>query len=56
MIGDKEADRTAGTIGVALSLASQGVQIIPRPRRAAVRQALLLFEAAGGIDGHASIV
>ncbi len=53
VLGDKEADRTAGTIGAALSLAVQGVQIIRVHDVAAVRQALLLFEATGGIDGQA---
>ena len=48
-IGDKEADRTPGTIGVALSLALQGVQIIRVHDVAEVRQALLLFEASGGM-------
>ena len=52
MIRDKEADRTAGTIGVALSLPQQGVQIIRVHDVAAVRQALLLFEATGGLDGR----
>ena len=47
----KQADRTAGTIGVALALAAQGVQILRVHDVAAVRQALLLFEATGGIDG-----
>lgn len=41
-------DRTAGTIGVALSLAQQGVQILRVHDVAAVRDALLLFQAAGG--------
>lgn len=48
VIGDKEADRTAGTIGVTLALAVQGVQIVRVHDVAAVRQALLLFEASGG--------
>ena len=52
VIGDKDADRTAGTIGVALALAIQGVQIIRVHDVAAVRQALLLFEATGGIDSQ----
>ncbi len=43
------ADRTAGTIGAALSLARQGVQILRIHDVAAVRQALLLFQAAGGL-------
>lgn len=51
VLGDKSADRTAGTIGIALSLAAQGVQIVRVHDVAAVRQALVLFEAAGGIDG-----
>lgn len=54
VIGDKEADRTAGTIGVAISLATQGVQVIRVHDVAAVRQALLLFEATGGLDGQAA--
>jgi dihydropteroate synthase len=53
VIGDKQANRTPGTIGVALALAAQGVQIIRVHDVAAVRQALLLFEATGGIDGQA---
>ena len=52
VIGDKEADRLAGTIGVALALARQGVQIIRVHDVGPVRQALLLFEATGGIDGQ----
>jgi dihydropteroate synthase len=52
IIGDKQADRTAGTIGVALSLARQGVQVVRVHNVAAVRQALLLFEASGGLDGQ----
>ena len=43
-------DRTAGTIGVALSLARQGVQILRVHDVAAVRQALLLFQATGGLE------
>ncbi|HTU23798.1 MAG TPA: dihydropteroate synthase, partial [Pirellulales bacterium] len=53
VLADKEADRTAGTVGVACALASQGVQIVRVHDVAPVRQALLLFEATGGIDGHA---
>ena len=48
VIGDKQADRTAGTIGVALALASQGVQIIRVHDVEPVRHALLLYEAVGG--------
>jgi dihydropteroate synthase len=53
VIGDKGADRLAGTIGVSLSLARQGVQILRVHDVAAVRQALLLFEATGGLDAPA---
>ncbi len=45
VLGNAEADRTAGTIGVALSLARQGVQILRVHDVAEVRQALLLYEA-----------
>jgi dihydropteroate synthase len=49
VLGDREADRTPGTIGVALSLARQGVQVLRVHDVAAVRQALLLCEATGGL-------
>jgi len=49
VLGDKHADRTAGTIGIALALARQGVQIIRVHDVLPVRQALLLFDAVGGI-------
>ena len=45
VLGDSTADRTAGTIGVAISLARQGVQILRVHEVAPVRQALLLWEA-----------
>ncbi|MGD9649026.1 MAG: dihydropteroate synthase, partial [Pirellulales bacterium] len=54
VLGDKEADRTAGTVGAAMSLAAQGVQMVRVHDVAAVRQGLLLFEATGGIDGQAA--
>lgn len=47
LIGDKDADRTAGTIGVACALAAQGIQILRVHDVAAVRQALTLFAATG---------
>lgn len=50
VLGDKDADRTAGTIGGALALARQRVQILRVHDVRAVREALLLFEACGGID------
>ncbi len=49
VLDDNEADRGAGTIGVALSLARQGVQIVRVHDVGAVRQALLLYEATGGL-------
>jgi dihydropteroate synthase len=52
LLGEKTIDRTAGTVGVCLSLASQGVQILRVHDIAAVRQALVLYEASGGIDGE----
>jgi len=45
VLGDSRIDRTAGTIGVAVSLARQGVQILRVHDVAPVRQALLLYEA-----------
>jgi dihydropteroate synthase len=51
VLGDKTADRTAGTIGVALALARQGVQVIRVHDVLPVGQALRLFHAVGGIDG-----
>ena len=50
VIGDKAADRAAGTIGVTLSLATQGVQVIRVHDVLSVRHALLLFEATGGMN------
>ena len=52
VLGDKQADRTAGTIGVSISLALQGVQILRVHDVQAVRQALELFAATGGLDGR----
>ncbi len=51
-LGDKQTDRTAGSIGVALAVASQGVQIIRVHDVLPTRQALLLFELAGGLMNH----
>jgi dihydropteroate synthase len=48
VLGDKQKDRTAGTIGVALALAAQGAQIVRVHDVGPVRDALLLFEASGG--------
>ncbi len=52
VLGDKEADRAAGSLGVSLSLARQGVQILRVHDIKPVREALLLFEATGGINGR----
>ncbi len=48
VLGDPKADRLAGTIGVALALALHQIQVLRVHDVGAVRQALLLFEAAGG--------
>jgi dihydropteroate synthase len=56
VIGDKSADRLYGTIGGALSLARQGVQIIRVHDVLPVRQALEVFAASGGNDGQALIL
>jgi dihydropteroate synthase len=52
VLGNKEADRRYGTIGVALSLAAQGVQILRVHDVRPIREALLLFEGCGGINGQ----
>ncbi|MEX0586526.1 MAG: dihydropteroate synthase [Pirellulales bacterium] len=49
ILGDPSADRTLGNVGVALAMAAKGVQILRVHDVAPVRQALLLFEAAGGL-------
>jgi dihydropteroate synthase len=54
VLGDKDADRGFGTVGAAMSLAAQGVQILRVHDVLAVRQALSLFAACGGIDGRES--
>jgi dihydropteroate synthase len=50
VLGDKELPRDYATIGVALALAAGGVQVLRVHNVAAVKQALLLFEAAGGLE------
>ncbi|MEM9186393.1 MAG: dihydropteroate synthase [Planctomycetota bacterium] len=49
LLGDKQADRTAATAGAALSLARQGVQVVRVHDVRPVREALLAFEACGGL-------
>lgn len=56
VLDDKLADRTAGTIGVSLALALQGVQILRVHDVAGTRQALRLFAAVGGLDGRPLIL
>ncbi len=50
LLGDSTADRAVATAGAALSLARQGVQIVRIHDVQVVREALLAFEATGGID------
>jgi dihydropteroate synthase len=52
VLGDKDADRTYATVGAALCLASQGVQIVRVHDVRPLRDALLAFEATGGVDGR----
>jgi dihydropteroate synthase len=54
LVEDDEADRLHATLGVALSLAAQGVQVLRVHDVRAVRDALVAFEATGGIDRLAS--
>lgn len=54
LLGDKTADRTSGSVGVSLALAVQGVQVLRVHDVRATREALLLFEASGGIDGESA--
>jgi len=48
VLGDPHCDPLPGTIGVAIALARQGVQVLRVHDVGPVRQALTLFEAAGG--------
>jgi len=52
ILGGKKAARSAATIGAAMALAVQGVQILRVHEVRPVREALLAFEAIGGIDGN----
>ena len=52
VLGDRNADRLFGTVGVALSLAAQGVQVIRVHDVRPVREALLLFAATGGLQAR----
>jgi dihydropteroate synthase len=50
LIGNRDADRTAGTLGVSLALARQRIQVLRVHDVRATREALVLFEACGGLD------
>jgi dihydropteroate synthase len=52
LLGDDTVDRTPATIGAALGLAAQGVQILRVHDVRQVREALVAFEASGGLDAH----
>lgn len=52
VLGDPEADRLAATVGIALVLATRGIQVIRVHDVKPVRDALRLFAAGGGIDGR----
>jgi dihydropteroate synthase len=52
LLGSKDADRTATTVGASLALARSGIQVLRVHDVRPVREALLMFEAAGGIDGR----
>jgi dihydropteroate synthase len=49
LIGNKEADRTSATVGAALSLAVQGVQIVRVHDVRPMCEALIAFEATNGL-------
>lgn len=49
VLGDSHADRDMGTVGVCLALALRGVQVVRVHHVAAVRDALRLFAASGGL-------
>jgi dihydropteroate synthase len=49
LIGDATADRSQATVGVALGLVGQGVQILRVHDVRPVREALLAFEISGGM-------
>jgi dihydropteroate synthase len=52
ILGDKAVDRTAATVGAALTLARAGIQVIRVHDVKPIRQALLAFAATGGTDGQ----
>ncbi|TWT71245.1 dihydropteroate synthase [Crateriforma conspicua] len=52
LIGDKQADRTAGTLGVSLAVAAAGAHVIRVHDVKNTRDALTLFEASGGLGSR----
>jgi len=52
VLGDDQADRTFGALGVALALARRGVQVLRMHHVAGARQALALFAACGGLENN----
>lgn len=52
LLGDPAADRTAATIGAALGLAAQGVQVLRVHDVRRVHEALAAYEAAGGFEAR----
>jgi dihydropteroate synthase len=52
LLGDDTVDRTSATIGAALGLAAQGVQILRVHDVRQVREALVAFGASGGLGAH----
>lgn len=52
LIGNKEADRTNATVGAALALAVQGVQIVRVHDVRPLREALIAFAATGGLSTY----
>ena len=53
-LGDKQADRTAGTLGVSIALSLQGIQVLRVHDVKPTRDALLLFELSR-TDGDQSL-
>lgn len=52
ILGDKQRDRAAATAGIAVALAMQGMQVLRVHDVAAVKDAILMFDAVGGLDGQ----
>lgn len=50
LLGDKEADRMAGTLGVSLAVAAAGADLVRVHDVRETVEALRLFEAAGGLE------